>query len=298
MPGIVVEGCDGSGKTTLIRALRDKFHWPVVHVVQPHDPNIRQMLSLVECAPVIFDRFQWSPVAYGEALRKGSELSKYDLWALDGLLMNKGFVTVYCETDMPTMVANNFREEQLFKEVRSPIMVKKIVREYRKLARSSDLACYYYNYQIDNLDTILERIQNGVRPEGPSGVLGSRLPMRWFVGDERADKGNEGISIPFYDVGISEKLMSGTLLHKALNGAGISWSSMALSNSAGEDLLAVYNQLGGPKKVIALGNVARDRLTDAGVPPYTTVPHPQWWRRFRYKDPNGYTKLIREATWS
>ncbi|KKL08242.1 hypothetical protein LCGC14_2577830 [marine sediment metagenome] len=295
MAGIVVDGCDGSGKTTLIRTLRDYFHWPVVHVVQPHKPDILQMMKLIECAPVIFDRFHWSPVVYGAALRKGPELAPYDLWALDGMLMNRGFINVYCETDINTMLINNKKEEQLWEAVRKKSSVTRIVHEYRLLEQANQLICYSYDYQAETTDTLLDLIRTMVGFEGPARVQGHPKPTTWFVGDERADKGRGGISIPFYDIGISNKLVSGTLLYQALVENNLTWNKrVALSNSAGEDLQTVYSQLGEPAMVVALGRVAARRLADARLPA-RYVPHPQWWRRFNHHDPKGYTTAIREA---
>ena len=295
MPGIVVEGCDGSGKTTLIRVLRDYFHWPVVHVVQPHNPNILQMMKLIECSPVIFDRFHWSPVVYGEALREGPELTPYDLWALDGMLMNRGFINVYCETDIDTMLSNNAKEVQLWEAVRTKSSVKRIIHEYRMLELTSQLVCYSYDYKEETTDTLLDLIKTMVGFEGPPGVQGHPKPTTWLVGDERADKGAKGISIPFYDVGISRQLVSGTLLYGALIENDLTWKNrVALSNSAGENLQTVYSQLEEPEVVVALGAVANKRLKEAGIK-CTPVPHPQWWRRFRYSDPSGYTKKIQGA---
>ncbi|KKL55753.1 hypothetical protein LCGC14_2252300, partial [marine sediment metagenome] len=260
MAGVIVEGCDGSGKTTLIRALRDKFHWPVVHVVQPGNPDILQMMKLIGCAPVIFDRFHWSPVAYGAALREGPELTPFDLWALDGMLMNRGFVNVYCETDIDTMLFNNKKEEQLWEAVRENASVRKIIHEYREFEHTSQVACYSYDYQVESTETLLVRmdlVKMMVGFEGPPGVQGHPRPTTWFVGDERADKGTKGITIPFYDVGISDKLVTGTLLHRALIENDLTWKNgVALSNSAREDLQAVYSQLEEPKIVVALGAIA------------------------------------------
>ncbi|KKL08745.1 hypothetical protein LCGC14_2572770 [marine sediment metagenome] len=296
MAGVVVEGADGSGKTTLIRAIRDKFHWPVVHVVQPNNPDILQMIKLAECAPVVFDRFHLSPVVYGAALREGPELTLYDLWALDGLLMNKGFVVVYCETDLGTMLFNNSKEEQLWEAVRKPEPLKEIVDQYLAILEQTSTFWCVYDYKTISLGRSLATLESFTRPEGPKGVLGHQQPDIWFVGDARADKGTRGLTLPFYDVGISDKLISGTLLHKALISNDLTWGSgVALSNSAGEDLRAVYSQLGEPAIVVALGRMAAGRLADAKIPA-GYVSHPQWLRRFQHKNAvKIMTKEIRRA---
>ncbi len=295
MPGVVVEGPDGSGKTTLIKAIRNRFYWPVVHVVQPGKPDIKQMLKLLECSPIVFDRFHWSPVAYGVALREGPELSPYDLWALEGLLMNKGYATVLCLSDMDTMLANNRKEEQLWSEVREEKTKQRLVDQYSLLYLTRELPGMIYDYGTTEVAKPLDFVAISSVDQGPSGVLGNTTPQIWLVGDERADKGAQGITIPFYDTGISNKLVSGTLLYEALRANGYTWErGVALSNSAGKNLRAVYSQLGEPATVVALGRVAQVRLKKAGIA-HSDIVHPQWWRRFMHHNPKGYTKLIQRA---
>ncbi len=152
------------------------------------------------------------------------------------------------------------------------------------LAEITQLTCYSYDYQKETTDTLLDLIKATVGFEGPPGVQGHPRPITWLVGDERADKGTKGISIPFYDAEISDQLVSGTLLYGALMENDLTWKNrVALSNSAGENLQAVYSQLGEPEVVVALGAVADKRLIEAGIK-HNAVPHPQWIRRFKYKN--------------
>lgn len=296
MAGCIVEGPDGSGKTTLIRALRDSLHLPVVHVVQPKSPDIKQMLSFLDCGPIIFDRFSWSPVVYGTVLRDGPELSEYDLWALDGYLMSRGYISVLCVTDLERMLENNRSAPQLWNEVRRSKTLIKLRDEYLALHFKSELPRLLFDYQVDNLDSVVKSYETLAGPAAPEHVLGHPRPEVWFVGDERADHGNNGIKIPFYGVGISDKLLSGTLLYQALQKAKLTWGrGVALSNSVNVDLREVYSALGEPKKVVALGAVANGRLHQAGID-NRVVKHPQWWRRFKYNDPDGYTEILKKAT--
>jgi hypothetical protein len=55
----------------------------------------------------------------------------------------------------------------------------------------------------------------------------------------------------------------------------------------------VLTALGRPK-VVALGHKASDELKRQSIA-HTTAPHPQWWKRFRYRDMVGYTEAIQEA---
>ena len=296
MSGVVVEGPDGSGKTSLVRELRNRLHYPVIHVVQPKRPNVTQMLQLLDCGPAIFDRFQWSPIAYGDALRDGPELSSYDLWALDGYLMSRGYVLLFCVTDVLTMLENNRKAPQLWEAVKNYAPLSKLVARYSRLYETSELRRFVFDYQKTETEEVISYVNAFAREAAPEHVLGHPRPKIWFVGDERADKGSKGVHVPFYDEGISDKLLSGTLLHRALTDAGLTWGrGVALSNSANVDLRAVYSALGEPERVVALGAAANGRLHKAGIDG-RVVAHPQWWRRFKYSDPDGYTELLKEAT--
>lgn len=295
MAGVIIEGPDGAGKTSLIKKLQHDRGWPVAHVVQPVIPNVRQMLNLASCDPIIFDRYHWSPIVYGEVLRFGPELTPYDVWALEGHLMNRGFVVILCLTDPSTMRENNWKADQLWDAVREYDVVVKLRKGYQNLTSRTTLPLKTFNYQKHSFEMFDEFVETHSMPSGPVNVLGHIKPDVWFVGDERADKGSKGITIPFYDIEIYGKLLSGTLLYKSLIDNGLTWDSgVALSNSAGEDLRLMYDQLGRPRQIVALGAVASKRLHSTHIE-HTMVSHPQWWRRFRYSDPEGYAQKIKEA---
>jgi hypothetical protein len=137
-----------------------------------------------------------------------------------------------------------------------------------------------------------------VEPEtAPRGVVGSPRPEVWLVGDEKARLGPLE-EVPFYAEGISHQLLSGTLLFGAMEAAGLTWDVAALSNSRlwqrDVDLAKTYEELDSPEVVVALGKAASGRLATHGVA-HRVVPHPQFWRRFRHREPEAYAQVLREA---
>jgi len=292
MPGIVVEGCDGAGKTTLIKALRNRLFWPTVHVVQPGRPDVQQMLKLLTCSPLIIDRFHLSPIVYGEALRDGPELTPYDVWALEGLLIAQGYTGILCSTDATTMMVNNLKVEQLWEATRELETVEKLDRLYHVAADSSLISFKHYDYQAPvTLDDV-----GG--PAASIGYLGTNKPFVLLVGDEVNHRGPKLEEAPFYTQGNNGKLVGGTLLCEAMLLANLDWRVAGLVNSVYlhqvRDLAQLYEQLGRPR-VIALGNNADLRLDTAGVP-HTKIPHPQWARRFKHHEAIGlYTSRLKEC---
>lgn len=282
MAGVIVEGVDGAGKTTLIRYLRDHTFWPVCHVVQPYEPNVPQMLELAACAPVIFDRFHLSPVVYGEVLREGPELDRYDLWGIEGFLKGRGYELIWCDTSVNTMVNNNRKEEQLWELTREGEVVAKLSSAYAKTFSRSELSKHFYNYEAQHPGSTLGLATT----ELPLGIQGTGYPTIWIVGDEKQQT-REGVMeyLPFYTPHVGDQLLSGTLLQRSMDKLGWDWRWVAMSNSAINGAVVPlrewYNLLE-PSIVISLGGEAAERLDRAEIPNHR-VAHPQYRRRFSHR---------------
>jgi len=299
MAGVIVEGVDGSGKTTLIKYLRNRTFWPVCHVVQPHQPNVTQMFELAACAPMIFDRFHLSPVAYGKALRSGPELGPYDLWGIEGFLMGRGYITIWCNTQPRLMVQNNRKEEQLWEEVRDLEKMKTLISCYQEALHASELPYTLYDYLVDDPENVISAAS--VVPALPLGLVGASKPLTWVVGDEKQQT-REGVMeyVPFFTPGVGHQLLSGTLLQRSMAKINWRWQWTTLSNSAINGAVAPlrewYELLGKPKRVVALGGEAAERLDRAEIPNHR-VTHPQAKRRFAHRTCEAdYPEELKHAT--
>jgi thymidylate kinase len=299
--GIVIEGPDGSGKTTLIDKLRRQttINWPIVHVVQPGVPDIRQMIALIKAGPIIFDRFHLSPIVYGEVLRAGPELDEHDRWALEGMLKARGFLTVICLTSVERMCLNNRAAEQMFESVREKEIVRRLLLGYLRSAVDGFAhGVVVFDYQVQSNADLIDYILNCDLGVAPEGVLGTPSPTRWLVGDERNDDDTLLEDVPFYAPCTGHILMGGSLLTRSFKRLGWTWDTTALSNSVlgGKevDLAGVYKRLGEPRVVIALGKVAYARLCEQGITS-AGMFHPQAWRRFKSKEEERYARELEAA---
>lgn len=281
---IVVEGIDGSGKTTLANALGEKLGWPVLHWANPGRTDATKLLPFLLNGPTILDRGHLTPQVYGEVLRGKPDLPPYDFWALSGVLKAKGCVTILCDVDLETAWANVRSRPALFEITRAQLA------RLQGAFRALDLPRFDYREGV-------EVIPFAAPVEAPAGVVGSPRPSVWLVGDEKARYGPLE-EVPFYAEGVAEQLLSGTLLHRAMTTAGLTWEGSALSNSRlwgrDVDLAEVYERLGRPERTVALGNVAAARLAKFGIV-HEKALHPQWWRRFRYRDQDGYAEVLAKA---
>lgn len=103
---IIIEGPDGSGKTTLAEKLSKQTGYPVVHHSYPKtDEEKRMMLSYyldtIETGKnMIIDRCWYSEMVYGEAIRGSSAISFPEMYLLETKLAKHGALIIHC-TDKP-----------------------------------------------------------------------------------------------------------------------------------------------------------------------------------------------------
>ena len=106
---LIIEGPDGSGKTTLANKLSEQTGWPVIHRVQPKtDADKQQMLAeyiriIKNGKNAILDRGWYSEMAYGPIMRDASVISYPQMYELERLLAKKGALIIYC-TDSPEIL--------------------------------------------------------------------------------------------------------------------------------------------------------------------------------------------------
>lgn len=103
---IIIEGPDGSGKTTLAEKLSRQTGFPVIHRTQPKsdEEKAKMMDSYLEVIKngknAIFDRCWYSEMAYGPIMRDASVISYPDMYRLEEQLAKRGALIIYC-TDNP-----------------------------------------------------------------------------------------------------------------------------------------------------------------------------------------------------
>lgn len=103
---IIIEGADGSGKTTLANTLAKQTGFEVVHRTQPktEEEKARMFEMYVDTIKsgtnVIFDRCWYSEMVYGPIMRDASVISYPVMYKLERMLAKHGALIIYC-TDAP-----------------------------------------------------------------------------------------------------------------------------------------------------------------------------------------------------
>jgi hypothetical protein len=296
---VILEGSDGSGKTTLA-------HYLVAHLslryhhegVPPADvPPLVYYGDVLEGwrrsgANVVADRFALGERVYGPLLR-GVDRFGDDGWCVfDRLLRACGVVRVLClppfercraawASGRPELI----RDEELF---------SKTYDAWTRLKNSLSLFDVVYDWTRFSLSSY-GKIIHGIAREKrwiPSPAVGNPEAPYLLVGDVGNGK-QPGPSGELAFFGTDE---SSGYLTRVLRVAEIPEQDVILMNSAYRNG-ATWNLRQGwilQKKVVALGNHADERLTLDNVP-HETIPHPQYWRRFRHHDVVSYAQRLRRA---
>ena len=104
---IILEGPDGSGKTTLANTLAKQTKYPVKHCVQPKPGEsgmFGMYLDLIKSNKnLIMDRSWYSEMVYGPVMRGTSEISYPDMYVLEHTLTKHGALIIHC-TDKPEVL--------------------------------------------------------------------------------------------------------------------------------------------------------------------------------------------------
>lgn len=170
---IIVEGPDGSGKTTLIRQLERDLKLPVAKKVV--DSNMRPMANLAKWTednvdkgfqPVIFDRHRLiSEPIYGPATRSRQDLKFLDLGWLGDMMWRfyqaKPLI-IYCLPDLETVRVNVNKPETHNAAVASRIAAVYAGYVARSASDFSRGVGRLYNYRTTRYDEILQWLQWGL----------------------------------------------------------------------------------------------------------------------------------------
>lgn len=314
---ILLEGVDGGGKSTLADRIADTFTFltedepnpPAVVRIHKGKPtpgldafqeyelplerfDLRDLIRSKRDL-VIMDRWHAGEQPYGKLYRGESRLDDAGLLHVEMTLSAVGAVKVLVQPDDVDLV--RFRLQERGEDFLQPEHVDQVWRWYEALkviygyVRASDTA------PSELIQTARERAlgDSPSVPAGWPGYVGSHHPRLLLVGDQR----NDGPRARHEFIRAFTPCLNGSSAHylmRTLRLAGIVREfGIVNAHEPGVDLSLIPKIESSPA-VVALGRLASKSLTDLGVE-HETVPHPQWYRRFRNRHMGAYALEIKEA---
>lgn len=106
---LILEGPDGSGKTTLAEQLQRQTGYQLLHRTQPknEEDKKRMMDEYVQVLKagknVIMDRAWYSELVYGPVMRDTSVLTYPQMYELEKLAAKNGAIVIYCTAPEATL---------------------------------------------------------------------------------------------------------------------------------------------------------------------------------------------------
>lgn len=317
-PVVVLEGPDGSGKSTLSDELVS-LNWNYAHFGAPDGPAYDFYRKGVQrlIGATVLDRYHTGSIVYGTIFRGTSDLTEFQHWLLEMELKSRSALMIHVTVPLEHQlsVIKERRKTTVgdqFEDVDKQIAIRKKYEEAMSLT-SLDVVEFDWT-RGDTLEllfrTKLGRILDRVSDQ-PTPLFADVPSLGWWeapyilVGDEPSSFSKLKFIFDSHGSSLSKlrgvggapfRSTSGEYLYRALRDAGIH-NDVCIFNSRvldGREISEVWKDWPFPGTTIALGKKASERLERANVE-HVMIPHPQYMRRFHHKDLKLYGEMIRNA---
>lgn len=293
---LILEGPDGSGKTTLADALVQRG-WVKNHFGPPTSSDLLHTYAkaLYDASlsdkNTVFDRLHLGETVYGPILRNRDLLGEVGIRILLRIINGVGGYVVIAMPPYEVAVANwRNRAGELFKD---DAVYRQVYGAYQQIVFSGlhgAPACGTWDYSKVPLAIAIQNIEFVMkyRSSLPLGIIGSGNPRFLIVG-EKAN--HTDLDLPFVSLtGSSE------YLNECLVDAGFGERELAFVNArnlAGKpnQLASAWELIGEPYPIL-LGKVAKDAFVF--TPCGSFIPHPAYWKRFKAGRRHEYVKMLRD----
>lgn len=157
----IIEGADGTGKSTLCNALMEATKGHLLHstyqkdwfIMQYHNRIISAAVQLLEYQPVILDRWAVSEEVYANAFRGGADY-KADDYMREALGYLDDVKFIYCSNE--NAIENHKQNSKLRNEMFSDM--SNVVNEYERYMQNTEINWINYNFNRMNMIDFVESL--------------------------------------------------------------------------------------------------------------------------------------------
>ena len=298
---IIIEGCDGAGKSSLVQALHaaiaaeelgpcaiKHFGPPTSWAVSEYELPLHDYAA-GSGSHLICDRYHLGEYVYGPIYRGRSELEGAGGAHVRAALARRGAFIVYLLPPRAQLQAAVAERGDGYIDQRD---INEIATRYARLSEAETLPhMVFRRYWLQSdVATILfraARAEAAVRHVAEfSSLVGEPYPDVLFVGERRSSRAGDHIEafVPWPD-------SPSSLLMEAI--ALLGWTSWAAINALEDDVALAVDRLR-PRAVIALGEVAAKSCELAGIE-HARIVHPGYARRWKQLTAVEYAIMIEEA---
>jgi energy-coupling factor transporter ATP-binding protein EcfA2 len=314
---IILEGPDGSGKTTLAKLLAHQTGGRYVHegpppvdgcVLQYYADKLLRYLRADR--PVILDRFYLGEHVYGPVSRDKDRLGKRGVRMMRRITEAYQVMEVTClppwETVLKAEATNNdfLKSKQklweVFKRYEGLLTVgNPEVYDYTQKPEAGKLSDAPYWHDSMCIPEITYKKPRSLYL--PFGAIGSRHAKLLLVGE----RSNTSLDLPFVSL-----TQSSAYLDAALQAANLPEADLAFVNAYDPAILRdrprgnhprtkllqlTISRMCHPPFIVALGKEASTAIKQSGLPVHAELPHPSSHKRFNYKDRDKYGVMLHDA---
>ena len=279
----IFEGCDGSGKSTAAKAFAQATGAKYVHFAALPRVSaglarmyVEAMLpALLGYQDVVFDRCWLSENPYGVAFREGQDrLGDASRRMLERLALRCGAVLVRCNPGWEA-VKQSYMSRKHLEMLDDVGQLKQVFELYEH--EPTDLPEVHHDYTIAYGHPPYDAIESARFERHPLDVAsaGNWGANTVLIGESFAERKDTDAFYQWPFGSFSNEGCSQWLTDK-IDLVDVGEDDLLWVN-ADQDVSFLYDLQ--PEKIIALGNLAYERLYKLKIQA-TAVPHPQAWKRF------------------
>lgn len=287
---IILEGPDGAGKTTLARALQERYTLGYHHEgPPPRDEPVLwyygRVLDSFRGQNVVLDRLALGERVYGPVYRGVDELGD-EGWALfERLTCAVAATQVLCLPPIDAVIRTwrHAGRDEMYRADGE----EKLIRSYKRYGFLGHTQNFVYDYtRAGELERLTAQLARRNAIPLPRGYLGSPQAKVLLVGDQVGDL-TKGVDLPFFTT-----QGSAAYLNRALKLAEFQEGDTAFVNAY--DAVGRENAIDPRFKIVALGDKAATVCRRQGLD-FIQVAHPQYRKRFLYARIHEYADDLRRA---